>query len=133
VTVPGTSLTVGIPDGWVDKTESYRDYLDGWRDIVLLKKLDAPTRRSSLPAQANVVFYVASLPEGVSLEEYRSNLSAAHRMRNQDITFKGYGGFVLESHLSKVMVLTLNSSLFVYQVRALDDFENYRALWSWLP
>jgi hypothetical protein len=133
VIIPGTTIEVPIPEGWVDTTESYREFLASWRNVSFLKKLEQPMPQSSLPAERSIVFFRASLPAEMGLEEYRANLAAGHRMRNQDIFFSGYSGWMLESGASKVMVLMIDTDLFVYQLRSTGRFEDCRALWEWLP
>jgi hypothetical protein len=133
IEVPGTTLIVPIPTGWVDTTESFKPFLENWRNQTFIKKLEQYAQGRSQRPQVTLSLFCAMLPDGVSLEEYRENLAAAHRKRNDDISYQGYSGWILESHSSKVMALKVGSSLFVYQLRSDDGFEECRRIWEWLP
>lgn len=69
--VPGTTLEVPIPDGWVHQTESYREFLDSWRNVSFLKKIVQSIKRRSLPPDIRIVMFRASLSDEMPLEEYR--------------------------------------------------------------
>ena len=122
-----------LPKDWRDRSDTYLPYVASWSKIQFVKKYDSLYETNHGSPQATITIIHGSLPEGVTLNEYRENLAAIFTARNDDLLYKEYSAFCVEGKGCKTLVVNLIDSIICIQIKINENYDFYNALYESIP